>query len=274
MGKVIGLISIKGGVGKTTIASSLAVDLVNHHNKKVLLVDANFSAPNVGLHMNIPKPDKTIHDILAGHARLSHGIHNSYGVDVIPGSYIYEKQINVLKLQHKINKLKDKYDFVVIDSSPSLNEEMLATILAAESLFIVTTPDLPTLTCSLKAAKTAKERNKNISGIIINKIRNPRYELTLKEIEQATDIPVIAKIYDDKHAVKSIFTRIPLSLYSKRSPLAKEIKRLSSSLAQAEYKPSFLNRFLPSNFRREEINRQLMKESFYQNLFEAENENV
>jgi len=267
MGKVIGLISIKGGVGKTTIASSLAVDLVNHHNKKVLLVDANFSAPNVGLHMNIPKPDKTIHDILAGHARLSHGIHNSYGVDVIPGSYIYEKQINVLKLQHKINKLKDKYDFVVIDSSPSLNEEMLATILAAESLFIVTTPDLPTLTCSLKAAKTVKERNKNISGIIINKIRDPKFELSLDEIQDTTEIPVVARIPDDINSTRALFTQIPIPIYKRNSPFSKEINNLSLSISGKQEKQSFINWLLGLNFRKEQVNRQVLKEELYKPFF-------
>ena len=49
MSKTIGLIAIKGGVGKTTISASLASDLVNHYGKKVLLVDANYSAPNLGL---------------------------------------------------------------------------------------------------------------------------------------------------------------------------------------------------------------------------------
>ena len=53
MTKVIGIIAIKGGVGKTTIAASLASNLVNEYHKKVLLVDANFSAPNLGLHMDI-----------------------------------------------------------------------------------------------------------------------------------------------------------------------------------------------------------------------------
>jgi len=274
MSKTIGIIAIKGGVGKTTLRLLIELFLVNHFQKKVLLVDANFSAPNLGLHMDIVSPSKTIHHVLDRKVNIKNAIQNKFGVDVIPGDYVYNKPLNYFKLKDKLQSIKKDYDFIILDSSPSLNDELLATMLASDALFVVTTPDYPTLSCSLKAAKLAKQRGKPIAGIIINKIRNPRYELTLKEIEQATDIPVIAKIYDDKHAVKSIFTRIPLSLYSKRSPLAKEIKRLSSSLAQAEYKPSFISRFFPSNFRREEINRQLMKESFYQNLFEAENENV
>ncbi|MFH1290833.1 MAG: ParA family protein, partial [Nanoarchaeota archaeon] len=52
MTKTIGVIAIKGGVGKTTISAALATDLANHYGKKVLLVDANYSAPNLGLHMD------------------------------------------------------------------------------------------------------------------------------------------------------------------------------------------------------------------------------
>ena len=56
MAKTIGIVAIKGGVGKTTIAASLASDLVNSYKKKVLLVDANYSAPNLGLHMDVVEP--------------------------------------------------------------------------------------------------------------------------------------------------------------------------------------------------------------------------
>ena len=75
MVKTIGIVAIKGGVGKTSISASLAADLVNRLGKKVLLVDANYSAPNLGLHMDIVEPVKTIHDVLSGDADISHAIH-------------------------------------------------------------------------------------------------------------------------------------------------------------------------------------------------------
>ena len=51
IGKVLGLISIKGGVGKTTSVLNIASSLSNDYNKKVVVVDANFSSPNVALHL-------------------------------------------------------------------------------------------------------------------------------------------------------------------------------------------------------------------------------
>src|SRR3989344_349843 len=112
MGVTIGLIGIKGGVGKTAIAASLASDLVNSFGKKVLLVDANYSAPNLGLHMDIVKPEKTIHDVMAGRERIWGAIHKRFGVDVIPGSYVYNHSIAPLKLKDRLIKIKDEYDFV------------------------------------------------------------------------------------------------------------------------------------------------------------------
>ena len=268
MVRTIGLISIKGGVGKTTLSASLAADLANNHNKKVLLVDANYSAPNLGIHMNVVNPEKTIHDVLVG-MRVKKAIHKRYGVDVIPGSYIYKKDVNVLKLRNKIAKVKDNYDYVIIDSSPSLNDEVLSAILASDNLFVVTTPDYPTLIASMVAAKKARARNKPVSGIIINKIREPSYEIGIEEIEDAIGIPVVAKIPDDKTAVKSLFTRIPISLYNSKSSFARELAKLSSALAGHQEKISFFKKLFGSSFgvEKDAVNRQILKLSFYTPMF-------
>jgi MinD-like ATPase involved in chromosome partitioning or flagellar assembly len=270
MAKTLGIIAIKGGVGKTTISASLASDLVNHFGKKVLLIDANYSAPNLGLHMDIVEPKKTIHQVLDRKVPIRKAIHNKFGVDVIPGDYIYNNAINYHKIKDKLKPIKKDYDFIIIDSSPSLNDELLSTMLTSDILFVVTTPDYPTLSCSLKAAKLAKQRGKPIAGIILNKVRDPKFELTLKEIEQATDIPVIAKIPDDKITTRSTFTRIPTSIYHKKCAFSKEISHLSAVLAQQYKKQSFLQRIFSLNFKKEHINRQLLKDYFYINLFQED----
>ena len=271
MPKTIGIISIKGGVGKTTIAASLGADLVNHFGKKILLVDANYSAPNLGLHMDILKPEKTIHDVLANKARIRSALHNRFGVDIIPGSYVPNEQFSPLKLKDKLKKVKRDYDFIILDSSPALNEEMLSVILASDMLFVVTTPDYPTLYCSIRAAKLARQRGRPVAGIIINKIRDPKYEVSMKEIEEVTEMPVLARILDDKTSMRSLFTRIPGSLYNRKSNFSREISNLSAALAGKKEKFSLLSRILPS-LKREQVNRQIFKENFYKRLFMQQDE--
>lgn len=267
MGKTFGIISIKGGVGKTTISSSLAADLANHYQKKVLLIDANYSAPNLGLHMDIIEPEKSIHHVLDRKINTKSAIQNKFGVDVIPGNYVYNRNINHLKLKDKIKSLRNKYDFIILDSSPSLNNEILSTMLASDSLFVVTTPDYPTLSCSLKAAKLAKQRGRPITGIIINKIRDPKYEISLSEIEEATNIPVVARIPDDKSTTRALFTSIPNPIYNKKSAFSKEINKLSAALTNNKEKKPFMKKLIPFSIKKESVNRQLMRKSFYKSSF-------
>jgi len=268
MGKIIGVVAVKGGVGKTSVASSLAADLANNQGKKVLLVDANYHAPNVGLHMDIVKPEKTVHDVLADNSSIKLAVHKSYGVDVVPGSFVMQRHFNQLKLKDKLQGVKEDYDFIIVDSAPGMNEDALSTLLASDNLFVVTTPDFSTLSCSLKAAQSAKNKGKKVDGIIINKIRDPNYELKLDDIEKFVEAPVVAKIPDEKEHVRALFTRVPMSLYNPKSKFAKEINKLGRAISGKNEKPNFWKQILPYSFSKEEVNRQTLKESFYTRVFE------
>jgi septum site-determining protein MinD len=267
MGKVVGIISIKGGVGKTTLTASLATALASNYGKKVLAIDANFSAPNLGIHLDVLTPEKTIHDVLSGKAHLKDAIHSNHGIDLIPGSFKQYNELPVLKLKDKISSLKEDYDFVILDSSPSLNEEVLSTILASDHLFVVTTPDYPTLSCSIRAAKLAKQRGKPIEGIIINKIRDPDYELRLDDIQETLELPVVARIPDDKANTRALFTRTPIPIYDKRSKFSKEINKLAAALALEEEKEGFWKRIFSQDLRKEHVNRALLKDNLYKSAF-------
>lgn len=267
MSKSIGIISIKGGVGKTTLASALAVDLANGYGKKVLLVDANFSAPNLGEHMDVSNSEKNVKDVLAGHVNINSALEHRYGVDILSGSFKEVRDVNFFRLKDKIERIKSAYDYVVIDSSPNMNNELLAAILASDALFVVSTPDYPTLSCSIRAAQLAKQRGKPIAGIIVNKIRDPKFELTLHDLEKNTGIPVVAMIRDDKAHGRALFTRIPIPLYKARSKCAKEIRALSAAITGMPQKPSIFDYIFPRNYNKEHMNRQLLKEGFYTGVF-------
>src|SRR3989338_9909417 len=144
-GQTIGIISLKGGVGKTSSVANLGAALSSEFGKKVLVVDANFSAPNLALHLGLVNPEATIHDVLLDNADAEDAIYeHSSGIHLMPGAYISRK-INPFRLKQKISHLKDNYDFIIIDSSPNLNDEMLSTMIASDRLFVVTSPDYPTL---------------------------------------------------------------------------------------------------------------------------------
>jgi MinD-like ATPase involved in chromosome partitioning or flagellar assembly len=266
MTKTLGFISLKGGVGKTTMSVAVATHLANTYHKKVLLVDANFSAPNLGLHMNIVSPQKTIHDVLLGES-ISSAVHTQYGVDVIPGNFLNNKEFNPMLLKDRIGHLKSNYDFVILDSSPSLNEEMLATIIASDHLFAVSTPDYPTLSCTIRAAQLAKQRHRPIAGIIVNQSRG-YYDVDVEEIQESTGIPVVAKVKYDDIQHMALAERVPAPIFAGRTAFTLEVDKFCRSILGLPEKQSwFASLFFKRDEKLERVNRAMMAKSFYKGIF-------
>lgn len=262
MSNIIAFVSIKGGVGKTTIALETAASLVNDFGKRVLLVDANFSAPNLGLYLNLTK-ELYLQDAL-NETGLHNVIYEYHGVDVVPASLDYSNEFDTNRLKKVLEKFKNRYDFIILDSSPNY-EELKPVIEAADRIFIITSPDHITLTTSLKAAKIAKDNKTPIEGLIVNRIRSPRHEYNLEEIEEISQIPVMAKIRDHVGMAESIQKKKPMVILDPSNPVSKEIRRLSAAISGNPEETSLLGRLFSfrNNIQKERINRQFLKESFY-----------
>ena len=262
MGKTIGILSLKGGVGKTSSVVSLGASMADF-GKKVLLVDGNLSAPNLGLHLNIVDPEKTLHHVLMGEANITEAVINMDNFDVIPASIFSKGKINPLKLRDKLNYLKKYYDYIIIDSSPSLNEETLASILASDEVLVVTTPDLPTLSMTVKAVKVAKQRGTPIIGIIVNKVYDKSFEISLREVEKTAGVPVMAVIPHDLNVLRAQSEFEPYTTYS-NSRGAEEYKKLAATLLGEKYQKFSLRGFFGMTPSLQEVNRL----SFYKSVFE------
>lgn len=263
MTNILAFVSIKGGVGKTTLALETASALVNNFNKKVLLVDANFSAPNIGLYLDLTH-DLTLHDALNG--TLVHNIiYESHGIDVIPASINYHDEIDPFKLKKILNKYKSRYDFIILDSSPNY-EELKPVIATADKIFLVTSPDNVTLTTTLKAAKIAQEQNTPIEGIIINRIRSPKHEYNINEIEEISDIPVMAKIKDSKKMAQGLYSKTPITILDSTNTISKEITRFASAICGSPEKDGWFQKLIPLKkiLQKEKVNRGMLREKFYE----------
>ncbi|MBW2991917.1 AAA family ATPase [Candidatus Woesearchaeota archaeon] len=264
-GRIIGVISIKGGVGKTTTVSNLGTVLANQFGKKVLLVDANFTAPNLGLHLGVVKPKVTLHDVLAGKVNAVDAIYNhEYGFHMIPASLIM-KDIDPLKLKDKIKALKSYYDIILLDSSPNLNQEVLATIMASDELLVVTTPDYPTLSTTLNAVKVAKQRKTPITGLILNRVRNKSFELTIHDIEYAAETPVLAVLPDHVSVLEALQYTKPVTMHNEKHDVSVEYTKLAAALIGEKHDDKRFYKRIARLFSRDmpkqDVNRELLIES-------------
>src|SRR5574344_124076 len=146
MGKTIAIANQKGGVGKTTTSINLAASLTNF-GKKVLLIDADPQAnASSGLGIDIKKINKTIYECLidnvpANEAILETDIKNLY---VMPSHIdLVGAEIEMLNLENRekvmrtmLLQIKNDYDFILIDCSPSLGLITINALTASDSVII------------------------------------------------------------------------------------------------------------------------------------------
>lgn len=263
MTKVIGILSLKGGVGKTSSVVALG-HAISSFGKKVLLVDGNLSAPNLGLHLNLIEPEKTLHHVLGGKVHAKDSIHELENFDVLPASVFNNSKISPLKLKNKLGYLKRRYDFILIDSPPSINEEALGVINASDEIFVVTTPDLPTLGMTLKTAKMIRQKGLPLNGLILNKVYGKNFELSVKHVEDTSDIPVMAVVPHDINVPRALSKFKSVVDYKPKSEGSEEFRRLAAALLKEKYKPIRMKSFFRwINPKKQDINRTV----FYERIF-------
>ena len=248
--KIIGIISVKGGVGKTTVVSNLGATFASQFNRKVLLVDGNMSAPNLGLHLGILESENTLHDVIFNNVPVEKAISRSkYGFDVLTSALVpkkdHQKRINPYKLHNRLSQIKKEYDIILIDSSPNLSYEMLSTMIAADELLVVTSPDYPTLSCTMHAIKVAKERKTPITGLILNKVRNKRFELSVHDIENTTGVPVLSVINDNVKVLEALSKTAPATVCSPKKDFSIAYGMLGAKILGEDYKdPRLMSKVL------------------------------
>jgi ATPases involved in chromosome partitioning len=152
MGKIISLVNQKGGVGKTTTSINLSASLAVL-GKRVLLVDSDPQGnTTTGIGMNKADIDKSLYDVLNDRCSIEESIINTRykRLDIIPGNInlagidqeFFEKSkddsrfIKAVQLKNKLDLIKDRYDFIIIDCPPSLSVITTNALTASNSVII------------------------------------------------------------------------------------------------------------------------------------------
>lgn len=144
MSKIVAIANQKGGVGKTTTAVNLSASL-GAAERRVLLVDIDPQAnASSGMGIVADENEDTIYEVLIGAARAEDVIRTTDLIDVLPSHprligaeiELVSQIAREMKLKNALSGVVERYEYVIIDSPPSLGLITLNTLTAADSVLI------------------------------------------------------------------------------------------------------------------------------------------
>jgi len=231
-GRIIGLISGKGGVGKTTLTVNIGIAL-QQMGKEVTIIDADFSASNLGVYLGRYDHPVKIQDVLNGDAEVESAIfRHPTGVKAITSSNEIDKvEPDTSNLQDVLYTASKDSDYVLVDCPPGLDTTVESIIDACEELAIVTMPTQTAGTNAAQIIEKCKDLQQPVLGTILNKVEDdPEKELVGREVEMMTESHILAKIPYDPEMKEALFESTPLILHNEISEAAIEIRRMAAQL--------------------------------------------
>ncbi len=219
MTRVIGILSGKGGVGKTTIAANMGASLSWDYGNNVVAIDANTTSSNLGLNLGAYRFPVTLNDVLNGKADVTDAIYaHPSGLKFIPSS-TFNEDLNAdpSKIKNVVDEIKEFVDFIILDCPPTLSDETVSMINVIDEAVIVTNAEWAALLEAKRTIDFLKEKKKKILGVIVNKADLEPEEV--EKIKKALGVPVLGVIPEDDAVRRSVDKHVPfIHIYGRTRP--------------------------------------------------------
>ena len=253
----------KGGVGKTNVATNLAIAMAQLGNR-VGILDADLGLANVDVMLHV-NPRYTLQHVVTGEKRIEDIIvKGPLDISVIAGSSGIKAMADLpvqihKKLISEFNRLNTLLDILIIDTPAGIGNSVLSFVLAADEILAVTIPDPMAYTDAYALIKVVSRWRQDARvNLLINMVRTAaqarevaeilktvvrKYNLQLDRISYAGYIPYDSKIKNSLINRK----KTPFMLENPDSLSVKCIqviaKRMISSLAQHSAAKNFFSQF-------------------------------
>ena len=241
-GFVIAVVGGKGGVGTTTVAVNLAVALRRETHRGVVLLDAALASGTVDILLNVQDPSSIRHllpkldeleraDFEAILTRHATGIEalllQDLGVDGI-------RPEEMRKILLSLRRLRD---FVVVDTWPVLDDNMVTILDVADRVLLILTPEITALRGARRFLEQSRQMGLSRERVVPVLNRSPlRGGLQRRDIENTLGVSMQAMIPDDiKLVTYGINRGVPVVESHHRSGVARHIGGLARALVQVAH---------------------------------------
>ena len=248
--EVIAVFSPKGGAGRTTIATNLALALYRETGGRVCLIDANLQFVDVGVLLNLNPKNRSMLDAVEGgepdgEIINSVVIDHSTGIRVLlaPPSPEGADLVTPAYLRKMLDQMRSTHDFVVVDLPSALTDHSLAVMDAADQIVVLTALEITTIKNVRLFLEVADqlEYDRTKLRLVINRADTAQ-GIRIADVEASIRRPIDGQIVSDgRLAVLAVNRGVPFVVSHPEGALSRDISKLARTLAgdaAAKDKPS------------------------------------
>lgn len=237
-GRVIPVMSPKGGVGKTTVSTNVAVGLAKLAPMGAVIVDLDLQFGDVASGMGL-EPEYTISDAVTGEASNDSMVLKAFLSRHPSGAYAMcapkrPAEADLVKPVHVttlINQLSLEFPYVILDTAPGLGDVVLAVLELATDGIWVCGMDIP----SIRGLNHGLEVLRQLdlmppSNTIVLNFEDKRSGLTVQDVEATVGLPVDILLPRSKTLPFSTNVGVPLLHNNRRDPALKGLRNLVDRL--------------------------------------------
>jgi pilus assembly protein CpaE len=211
----------KGGAGTTTVAVNCGVELARLSKKPTVIVDLKSGLGEVSLFLGV-RPRYTLLDGIDNLHRLDREFlkelvakHKS-GLEILAGSDQFDRPggADAGAIEELLRLLARQYEYIVVDAGSQINSCTVAALYAADTMFLVANPDVP----SIRNSQRLLDRVRQLGAcgervrILLNRAAEP-YPIPPKQIENALGHPIHHTFPSDYKTVSTALNSgVPLAL--------------------------------------------------------------
>jgi pilus assembly protein CpaE len=233
--RTLTVFSTKGGVGKTVIASNVAVALSKRPGTRVVLVDLDLTFGDAGVILKL-EPRHTIYDAARAADRLDTQMlrgfltPHSSGLNVLlaPKSPDQAESVTTARLAAIIELLQGMFDYVVIDTAGSFEETVLTAIDKSDDVLAVATMDMPSVKNTMLSLRKLRQLGygDNLVKLVLNRADSKVF-LETGDVERGIGGRIAAEVPSDRLVPRSVNKGVPVVLEAPRSGVARSLMKVA-----------------------------------------------
>lgn len=251
--KIISVFSNKGGIGKTSLASNLALELSKITKENVALIDMNFQMGDITTFLDL-KPSFNISYMLENIDKINETFllstlerykNSSLYVLADPPYFKQADTIHPKQITKLFNTLKETFSYIIVDAEASFDGKNIAALDNSDMILLVSVANLPALRNTQRCLELFDKLgyDKEKTKIVINRYME-NDEIKEDDIEKVLSKQIYWKIPNNYFAIMSAINKgVPVSIINSSTNVAQSYKDLAQHISDNLYKQNMAKRF-------------------------------